>query len=86
MERKRQARAYRACDRLAQAAPANTELLRQAAERGHTQGALTAELMRLLMDRYGAAALQAALLETLALRRRLRHYAAPNVLVNDVVG
>lgn len=65
VERKRQARAHRACDRLAQAAPASTELLRQAAERGHNLGAITAELMRLL-DRYAAAALQAALLEALA--------------------
>lgn len=65
VERKRQARAHRACDRLAQAAPASTELLRQAAERGHNLGSITAELMRLL-DRYGAAALQAALLDALA--------------------
>ena len=62
---KRSARAHRACDRLAQAAPASTDLLRQAAARGDNIGSITAALMRLL-DRYGASALQSAVLDALA--------------------
>jgi ATP-dependent protease Clp ATPase subunit len=54
---KRGARARRACDRLAQAVPASTELLSQAAAWGDNIGSITAALMRLL-DRYGANALQ----------------------------
>lgn len=59
------ARAHRATDRLAQAAPASTELLRAAAARGENLGALTAALLRLL-ERYGASELEAALGEALA--------------------
>ncbi len=62
---KRKARAHRACDRLAQAAPASAALLARAAERGHNLGSITAALTRLL-DRYGAAALEAAIGEALA--------------------
>jgi phosphoglycolate phosphatase-like HAD superfamily hydrolase len=65
VEHKRQARAHRACDRLAQAAPASAELLQRAGARGDNLGSVTATLMRLL-ERWGAAALQAAILEALA--------------------
>jgi len=61
---KRAARAHRATDRLAHAAPASAELLVRAAERGENLGTITAALMRLL-DRYGAAELQAAIEEAL---------------------
>ena len=64
------ARAHRACDRLARAAPASAQLLERAAERGHNLGTITAALMRLL-DRYGAVALQAAIGE--ALQRDVPH-------------
>ena len=65
VERKRAARAHRGFDRLAQAAPASTALLLRAAERQHNLGSITAALLQLL-DRYGAGALQAAILEALA--------------------
>jgi transposase len=65
VEHKRQARAHRGVDRLAHAAPAATLLLQRAAERGHNLGTITAALLRLL-DRYGAAALQAAIEKALA--------------------
>jgi len=64
VDHKRKARAHRACDRLAQAAPASATLLARAAERGHNLGSITAALTRLL-DRYGAAALQAGIGEAL---------------------
>ncbi|KQW60303.1 IS21 family transposase [Variovorax sp. Root411] len=60
IERKHQAHAHRGVDRLAHAAPASAALLERAAERGHNLGTVTAALLRLL-DRYGAAALQAAI-------------------------
>ena len=69
---KRAARAHRACDRLAQAAPASAELLRRAGAQGENLGSITATLMRLL-GRWGAAALQAAITEALA-----RDVAHPN--------
>jgi hypothetical protein len=53
-----------------QAAPASQALLIRAAERGANLGAITAGLMRLL-DRYGAAEMQAAILE--ALQRDVPH-------------
>jgi transposase len=65
VEHKRAARAHRACDRLAQAAPASAVLLQRAAVRGDNLGSITATLMRLL-ERWGAAALQAAITEALA--------------------
>jgi hypothetical protein len=65
VERKRAARRHRATDRLAQAVPASKTLLNRAAERGSNLGAITVGLQRLL-DRYGAAELQAAILEALA--------------------
>ncbi len=68
--RKRQARAHRGVDRLAQAAPSSTRLLTAAAERGEPLGSLTAALLRLL-DRYGAAQLEAAINE--ALERGVPH-------------
>jgi len=63
--RKRQARQHRGTDRLAQAAPNSRELLTRAAERGENLGSITATLLRLL-ERYGAAELEAAIAEALA--------------------
>lgn len=65
VEHKRQARAHRGVDRLAHAAPAAATLLARAAERGNNLGTITAALLRLL-DRYGAAALEAAIASALA--------------------
>ena len=65
VEYKRRSRAHRGCDALAQAAPASTELLQMAAQRGYSLRSITAELVRLL-DQYGAPALQAAVLEAIA--------------------
>ena len=65
VEQKHAARRHRATDRLAQAVPAAPDLLVRAAERGANLGAITVGLQRLL-DRYGAAELQAAILEALA--------------------
>ena len=64
IEQKRAARQHRATDRLAQVAPASQDLLVRAAERGANLGAITNGLTRLL-DRYGAADLQAAIREAL---------------------
>jgi transposase len=64
LDDKRAARQHSANDRLAQAAPASQTLLMRAAERGANLGAITAALSRLL-ERYGAAALQDAILEAL---------------------
>ena len=65
VDHKRAGRAHRACDRLAQAAPASATLLQRAGQRGHNLGSITAALMRLL-QRWGAAALQAAIIDALA--------------------
>jgi hypothetical protein len=70
---KRAAHQHSANDRLAQAAPASQTLLMRAAERGANLGAITVALMRLL-ERYGAAALQDAILE--ALLRGVPHHNA----------
>jgi hypothetical protein len=70
VEHKRAARAHRGCDRLAQAAPAAATLLERAAARGDNLGSITAALLRLL-ERYGAAALQVAIVE--ALQRDVPH-------------
>ena len=70
VEHKRAARVHRGCDRLAAAAPAATTLLERAAARGENLGSITAALLRLL-QRYGAAALQLAILE--ALQRDVPH-------------
>jgi transposase len=67
---KRAARQHRATDRLAQAAPASQSLLMRAAERGGNLGTITAALLRLL-ERYGAAGLEAAILD--ALERGVPH-------------
>jgi transposase len=64
VEQQRAARQHRATDRLIQAAPAARDLLVRAAERGGNLGALVVGLQRLL-DRYGAAELQAGILEAL---------------------
>lgn len=67
---KRAARQHRATDRLVHAAPASASLLVRAAERGHNLGSITAALARLL-ERYGAAELQAAI--TTALEQNVPH-------------
>ena len=64
VEQKRAGRRHRVTDRLFQAAPASQTLLIHAAERGDNLGAIAAALTRLL-QRYGAAELQAAILEAL---------------------
>ena len=60
VQHKRQARGHRGVDRVSRAVPAASRLLAQAAERGENLGSITAALLRLL-DRYGAAPLQAAI-------------------------
>lgn len=65
IDSKHAAHQHRATDRLAQAAPASQVLLVRAAERGASLGTMTAALLRLL-ERFGAAALQAAIFEALA--------------------
>jgi hypothetical protein len=67
---KHTARQHRGNDRLMRAVPASQTLLERAAERGANLGAITAGLLRLL-DRYEAAAVQAAILE--ALERDVPH-------------
>lgn len=62
---KRASRQHRATDALAHAAPAVSELLQRAAARGYNLGSITAALSGLL-ERYGAQALQAAIVEALA--------------------
>jgi hypothetical protein len=64
VEHKRQARHHRGINHLAKAAPASQDLLVGAAERGDNLGTITATLLRLL-DRYGAAELQAAIRDAL---------------------
>ena len=71
--RKRQGRKHRAMDRLQAAAPATAELLISIAERGGNLGSVTGQLGRLL-DRHGAQALQAAVVE--AVGRNAMHVAA----------
>ena len=61
---KRAARHHRGTDRLTMAAPASQDLLMSAAARGDNLGSITAALLRLL-DRYGAAELEAAIGEAL---------------------
>jgi len=65
IEHKHQAGHHRGTDRLVQAAPRSRDLLVRAAERGYSLGALTSALLRLL-DRFGAAELQAGIEEALA--------------------
>jgi transposase len=67
---KREARQGRATDRLDRAAPTSRELLVRLAERGENLGAATTALVRLL-DRYGAAELDAAIEE--AVRKEVFH-------------
>jgi transposase len=64
VDQKRAAHQHRATDRLIQAAPAAHDLLVRAAERGANLGGIVVGPQRLL-DRYGAAELQAAILEAL---------------------
>lgn len=59
---KRRARRQRGMGRLHEAAPSSDTLLRRAAERGLNLGGVTAQLLTLL-DEYGAAELEAALVE-----------------------
>ena len=65
VERKAQAHAQRGMSRLTQAVPASTELLTRAAERGEGLGGITSSLLRLI-ERYGAAEVQAAVVTALA--------------------
>ena len=65
VERKAQARSQRGMSRLNQAAPASQELLNQAGARGENLGSITASLLRLI-DRYGAAEVQSAIVAALA--------------------
>lgn len=65
VERKGQAHAQRGMSRLTQAVPASAELLAQAAERGEGLGGITSSLLR-LVERYGAAEVQAAVLTALS--------------------
>lgn len=65
VEHKAQARAQRGMSRLTQAVPASLELLERAAERGEGIGGITSALLR-LVDRYGAADVQAAVLTALS--------------------
>jgi transposase len=90
VEHKRKARHQRGVDHLAKAAPASRDLLMRAAERSGNLGSITASML-LLLDRYGAAELQAATLEALSgevphpntvrlildRRREARHAAPP---------
>ena len=64
IEHKRQARAHRGCDALAQVAPASTQLLQMAAQRGYKLGSITTALLQLL-DQYGAISLQAAMVDVI---------------------
>ena len=64
-DEKRAARKHRAMDRLQMAAPSSTELLCQAAKRGHNLGRLTQELTALL-ELYGAQELERAICEAVA--------------------
>ena len=73
VEQKHAARLHRGADRLSHAAPASKTLLIRAAERGSNLGSITGALLRLL-DRYGAAELQAAIIE--ALDRNVPHPSA----------
>ena len=62
---KHQASHHRGTDRLARTVPRSRDLLVLAAQRGHSLGAITAELLRLL-ERYGAEELQAGIEEALS--------------------
>lgn len=64
VQAKRRARAGRATDRLQRAAPSSQKLLVDLARRGENLGAATTALVRLL-DRYGAAELEIAIVEAL---------------------
>lgn len=70
VERKAQAHAQRGMSRLRQAVPASVELLTQAGARGENLGSITSALLR-LVDRYGAAQVQTAVLTALA--RKVPH-------------
>jgi hypothetical protein len=65
VKHKRKSRQHQGMNRLSQAAPASISLLAQVAARGENMGTVTASLLRLL-DRYGAAELQLAILAALA--------------------
>ena len=65
VERKAQAHAQRGMSRLTQAVPASADLLARAAERGEGLGGITSSLLRLI-ERYGAAEVQTAVVTALA--------------------
>jgi hypothetical protein len=70
VERKAQAREQRGMSGLTQAVPASRDLLTQAGERGENLGSITTSLL-LMVDRFGAAEVQAAV--TTALARGVPH-------------
>ncbi|MBV8593936.1 MAG: IS21 family transposase, partial [Caulobacteraceae bacterium] len=94
VEHKRAARQHRATDRLGHAVPQSKAFLVAAAERGYSLRAITTALTRLL-ERYGAAELDAAIAEALAhgvphpnavrlaleRRRELQHQAPPVAVI-----
>jgi transposase len=73
VEQKNAAHNHRGADRLSHAAPASKILLIRAAELGSNLGSITGAMLRLL-DRYGAAELQVAIIE--ALDRNVPHPSA----------
>src|SRR6516164_8249139 len=73
---KRAARRDRGTNRLAKVAPSSQTLLLRAAERGDNLGTITAALLRLL-ERYGAAELDASIGEALERGREQRHEPPP---------
>jgi transposase len=68
--RKKEARQHRGQNRLTHAAPASTDFLIRAAERSYNLGSITSALLQLL-DRYGAAELEIAIID--ALERDVPH-------------
>jgi transposase len=73
VEQKNAAHNHRGADRLSHAAPASKIMLIRAAELGNNLGSITGAMLRLL-DRYGAAELQVAIIE--ALDRNVPHPSA----------
>lgn len=94
-EAKKEAKQHRGMDRLHHAAPSSDQLLCVAAERGQNLGGLTTGLLNLL-DLYGAAELEAAIVEALAadaaylaavkqiVQRRRREQSLPEPVAIDV--
>ncbi len=64
VEAKRRARRHKGLNRLAEGVPSCHDLLKAAAERGHSLGSMVSALLR-LMDRYGPDVVEAAVAEAL---------------------